>query len=316
MSIATVTAGLSRGAALAALAGVAAFGLLVLFHPFGPQGPAPAPGTPDATALHARIEAARAELQATETALAAEPPVAAVTTADAQLPARITAITDRRDVAARDAAAIRTALQAGTDVSSLAEIRDSVVIGQLLAQQAGLDAQLAEQGARLKASHPTMRALAAQKAALAAQVKAQAAGVASALEAEARLDDAQLTTLRSQASATPAAASAAPADGAALAAKAAAQRAELDGLVDSYFGTVPTTAKAAPPSADLLNQLNLLVAAIAFAATLVAQILLALRRRRLQRQADLARWRADADPEIPADPVPVSEPDLALRRAS
>jgi uncharacterized protein involved in exopolysaccharide biosynthesis len=311
MSIASFIAGLARAAALAAAAGVAAFGLLVLFHPFGPQGVAPALTNGDMAALHTRIDAARIALQATETALAAQPPAAVSALPDAQLPAQIAAVTDRRDVAARDAEAIRAALKARADVSSLAEIRDSAVIGQLLAQQADLDSQLAEQGAKLKANHPTMRALAAQKSALASQVEAQAAAIASALEAEARLDDAQLKTLQPRLAVLPAS----PTNTAALTAEATAQRAELDGLIDSYFGAPPV---AAPVGAkpDWLNPLNLLVAAIACVATLVGQLLLAIRRRRLARQADLARWRADADPEIPAEPVPVSEPDFALRRAS
>ncbi|MEO9231380.1 MAG: hypothetical protein ABI216_20855, partial [Devosia sp.] len=172
----------------------------------------------------------------------------------------------------------------------------------------------------LKANHPTMRALNAQKAALVLQIKAEAASIASALETEARLDDTQIKLLQSQLGGSPVTASTPPVDAGALEAQATAQRAELDSLMDAYFGLRPgatTPATAAATTANLLSPLNLFVAGVAAIAALMFQIALTLRRRRQHREAlDLALFESDLDLETVADPVPVSEPDLALRRAS
>lgn len=323
MSVRGAIAGTMRALLLAAATGGAAFGLLVVFHPFAAATPgAVIAGTPEADDLHRRIEAARDALRQTDTAIAAlqtEPAIAAPPDATG-LDAQIAAVTERRDLAQRHAAAIRDALKAHADLGALAEIRDSVVIGQLLAQRSALDATIAEQGARFRPNHPTMRGLAAQRSALTAQIEAEATSIAAALDAEARLDATQLAQLQARRLATPSA----PADAgtpplAALQAQEAAQRASLDTLMDSYFG-LPSTTTAAPrsdPILGALSPLNLLVVAIAAAAALAAQLGFALRRRRLRHNADIAGWQHDRDPDLPlADrPSPPASPPV-LRRAS
>jgi uncharacterized protein involved in exopolysaccharide biosynthesis len=319
MSLGGTIAGTMRALLLAAATGGAAFGLLVVFHPFATNPASVVVGTPAADALHQRIDTARDALRQTETRIAAlsGQPSAAPSSDAGQLEAQIAATTDRRDLAQRHAKAIRDALKANGDVSALAEIRDSVVVGQFLSQLSALDAAIAEQGARLKPNHPTMRGLAAQRTALLAQIKAEAANIAAALDSEARLDDAQLKQLQSQRTETPAPVG----DGNSLAileAQATAQRAELDALMDSYFGLPPSVAPRGDPILGALSPLNLLVAAIAAVAALAASIGLAVRRRRLRREAELAKWDRDHDPEIAAAVAaaitPLTAP--ALRRAS
>ncbi|MBI4923369.1 MAG: hypothetical protein HY834_16635 [Devosia nanyangense] len=320
--------GVLRGLLLAIATAAAAFGLLVVVHPF--SAPAPVAGSiaadpADTAAAQARIEAARAALRQTEAALdnvkgeaLSVTPAVPDTGLRAQYEAQIAAATERRDLALRHASAIRDGLAAGLPVSSLAEIRDSVMVGQLLSQQAALEARIAEQGARLKATHPVMRALLAQRGTLAAQIAAEAASIATALEAEARMDDAQIKLLESQLTPLPAEiASSPPVDTAGLETQAAAQRADLDALVDAYFDLKPATATSTP-AANPLTPLNLLVAGIAGLVALAAQLVLAARLRRAGRAeaADLAAWQVDGDRDILSEPVPVTEEDPALRRAS
>jgi uncharacterized protein involved in exopolysaccharide biosynthesis len=323
MSVGSVIGGTLRALFIAAATSAAAFGLLVVFQPFGKTTPAPAAvtvsGTPASDALQSRIEALRIALRDTETALdnvktgtsAAPSPDAALR---AQYEAQIAAAIERRDLALRHAEAIRANLDAGVTPSSLAEIRDSVVIGQLLTQQVMLDGQIAVEGARLRANHPTMRALSAQRAALVTQIRQEAASIAAALEAEAKIDDAQIKLLEAE---LPGLAEAAPvvADTGALEVKASAQRAELDSLVDAYFNIPPATVTSTPQTAEptnLLSIANLAVVAVAAFVAILFQIILATRRRRPEAvAADVAAWQQDHDPEI----VLAQEPE-PLRKAS
>jgi hypothetical protein len=320
MSITSVIGGTLRTLAIAAATGVAAFGLLVVFQPFGKTAPPAAvtvAGSPEATALSGRIEAVRVSLRESEAALAAAKATSASVSPDAasraQYEVQIAAATERRDLALRHAEAIRTSLDAGVTPSSLAEIRDSVVIGQLLSQQVALDAKIAVDGARFRANHPTMRALTAQRNALVIQIQQEAASIATALEAEAKIDDAQIKLLESQLptlAETPAIA-----DTSTLEMKVAAQRAELDGLVDAYFNIPPATVTTAAPAttSDPLNAMNLAVIGVAAIAAILFQIVLAARRRRGPEPApaDVAAWDADHDPEL----VIVTAPE-PLRKAS
>ena len=299
--------GTGRALVLALAAGALVLGLLVVLEPLGKAGP-PSPaiavsGAPAATALQQRIAAARVALRDTEAALGklGARPIAPAAATRAQYEAQIAAATERRDLARRHAEAIRSSLAAGATPASLAEIRDSVMIGQLLAQQVALDAQIATQAARLQANHPTMRALHAQRAALSAQIRQEAASIAAALDAEAGLDDSQIRLLEQQ---VPASVTASPApDASVLARRAAAQRAELDSLVDAYFDIPPAPAASASPAAapaDALSALNLAVAGVAVAAAIVFQLLLAARRRRrlpAPVETDIAAWATDRDPD-------------------
>jgi uncharacterized protein involved in exopolysaccharide biosynthesis len=322
MSVGSIIGGTVRALFVAAATSAAAFGLLVVFQPFDKAATAPAvttvSGSPAATTMQVRIEALRISLRETEAALDnVKTSVAAGPSPDAalraQYEAKIAAAIERRDLALRHAEAIRVNLDAGVTPSSLAEIRDSVVIGQLMAQQVALDSQIAVEGARLRANHPTMRALSAQRAALVNQIRQEAANIAAALEAEAKIDDAQITLLEGE---LPGLAEAAPAvaDSSALESKATAQRVELDSLVDAYFNIPPATATRTSTAqlADPLSVTNLAVIAVAAFAALLFQVLLALRRRRpTEVETDVTAWAEDRDPEI----ILVDEPE-PLRKAS
>jgi hypothetical protein len=324
MSIGSIVGGTLRALVIATATAAAAFGLLVVFQPFGKTAPAPpavtVSGTPAATALQGRIEALRVALRETETALDNVKTTApAVPAPDASLraqyEAQIAAATERRDLALRHAEAIRANLEAGVTPSSLADIRDSVVVGQLLTQQVTLDAQIAVEGARLKPNHPTMRALNAQRVALVSQIREEAASIAAALESEARIDDEQIKLLDAQ---LPGLTEASPAmtDTGGLEMKAAAQRAELDTLVDTYFNIPPATVTTTAPvsaAADPFSLINLAVMAVAALAAIAFQIVLAAGRRKIPeiRPEDLSDWQADRDLEVTI----VEQPE-PLRKAS
>jgi uncharacterized protein involved in exopolysaccharide biosynthesis len=321
MSSGSFIGGTFRALLIATATGVAVLGLLIVFQPFGRSPSAPAAvtatGSPAAVALQQQIERARVALRETEASLEAAKVAPASMSPDAasraQYEAQLAAATERRDLALRHAEAIRTSLDAGVTPSSLAEIRDSVVIGQLLTQQVTLDATIATEGARLRSNHPTMRALNAQRTALVTQIRQEAASIASALEAEAKIDNAQIKLLEEQLPAL-SAAPAAP-NTAELEVAAAAQRAELDTLVDAYFNIPPATVAATEPvaPADPLSALNIAVVGIAAVAALLFQLLLASRRRRAPQPvaADVAAWEQDHDPE-----VAVAEEPEPLRKAS
>lgn len=313
MSAGSVIGGTLRALLVAAATSAAAFGLLVVLQPFGTTAPASptvtVSGTPAADMLQGRIETLRVSLRDTEAALANAQIAGATTdnsqsaTVRAQQEAQIAAATERRDLALRHAQAIRTSLEAGVTPSSLAAIRDGVVIGQLLTQQVALDGRIAVEGARLRANHPTMRALTAQRAALVIQIRQEAANIATALEAETKIDAAQIDLFQAE---LPEAVVVAPvpADTIALETRAAAQRAELDSLVDAYFNIPPATVTTQPQAAatpDPLSPANMAVVAVAALAPLAFQIMLALRRRRALRVVmadDIVDWEEDRDPEI------------------
>ena len=309
MSVRSVIGGTIRGLVIAAATAGAAFGALVVFEPFG-RTPAPVPAassmSPASTALQQRIEALRLSLRETERAIeaASTAPASGDAVTRAQYEAQIAAAIERRDLALRHADAIRKSLDAGVTPSSLAAIRDSVVIGQMLSQQVALDGQIAIDSARLRPNHPTMRALNAQRDALTTQIRQEAASIASALESEAKIDEAQIALLQSQ---LPALTPSATTDIASLEAQAAAQRTELGSLVDAYFDIPAGTASApAAASRDLLSTPNVAVVVVAALAALLFQLLLAVRRYRT-RISDHEQWRADSDPES-ASLEPAAEP--------
>jgi hypothetical protein len=320
MSVGSFIGGSIRALLIAAAAGAAAFGALVIFQPFGKAPAAPAAvtvsGSPAADSLQGRIEAVRVALRETEAALdivntgAVAAEVFPAGDLRAQYEAQIAAAMERRDLALRHAAAIRQSLDAGVTPSSLAEIRDSVVIGQMLAQQAALDGKIAIEATRFRSNHPTMLALNAQRNALVTQIRREAAAIATALESEAKIDDAQIKLLEEQ---LPAEMPVSVVDTAPLEARAVAQRAELDSLVDAYFNIPPVAASVQQPAQpDILSPLNLLVAGIAAGAAILFQILLAVRRRpREPAPEDIEAWEDDSDPE-----TGVIEEPAPLRKAS
>ena len=315
MGVTSVISGALRGLFIAVATAGAAFGLLVVFHPFGTTiGTGGVVDAPTATVLHQRIDAARGALAQTKAALDnVKPRQPGAVTAGGQVEAQIAAATERRDLALRHAGAIRDALKSGLPVDSLAEIRDSVVIGQLMSQQSALEAQIAEQGAKFKPTHPVMRALNAQHTALVGQIRDEAASVASALESEAKLDDTQIKQLQGQSSDAPVTVATPAVDTTALEAQADAERSELDGLMDAYFGLKPGAAGAAASAADPLNPLNLVVMAVAGIAAILFQIVLAAGRK--PPESELDDWSRDHAPELPVEPA-TAVPSPALRRAS
>jgi uncharacterized protein involved in exopolysaccharide biosynthesis len=297
-----------RALAIAAACAVAAFGVLAVLDPFAPApAPSAAPGGATA-ALQGRIAALRLAISDDEAALRRAGVAAADTASRLQIEAQIAAASERRDLTLRQAEAIRAGLRAGTTLSALAAIRDSTMVGQLLSRQAALEAQIATESARLRASHPTMRALLAQRDAVALQIRQEAANIAAALDAEAALDASQIARLEA---ALPAGTSAAPAaDRATREAALAARRAELDRLVDAYFD-IPAETAVAPGRAEPFRPLNLGLAGAAGLALLVVQFAFRRARRRPAEHDELAAWAADPDPE--------TAPETAvapLRRAS
>lgn len=319
MSASAIVTSVFRSLAISAATGALVLGVLVALHPFDTTVAA-VTASPALSALETQIAQARDALRQTETALASVNGASQLAgpSGTGALDAQLAAAIDRADLARRHAQAIRDALASGREVASLAEIRDSVVVGQLLAQRSALEAEIAEQGARLGPSHPTMRALEAQRRALLAQISAQAAAIATALEAEATIEDSEISRLRS-ALGTPDAPTNTGDPIVDLRRKADLQQAELDRLMDAYFQE-----KSAPgtvlrdPLAGITNPINLLCAGLAALAALVIQLAIGLERRQARRRAnaDLDAWVADQD-TIAALTTPVAPlPKTELRRAS
>ncbi|MEP7241142.1 MAG: hypothetical protein ABI697_09685 [Devosia sp.] len=315
MSIASFIVGTTRGLLVAAATSAAAVGLIAVFHPFAPEAETGV-AMPSGNGLGDRIATLRASIRDAEGAQTSGviglAPGPAPT---GQLEAQIASALERRDVAGREASEIRAALEANLALSPLAGIRDSTVVGQLLARQATLEGQIAAEGARLKPTHPVMRALFAQRDSLAAQVKAEAASIATALESEAKADAAQAALLAKQLAAmaaSPPKSSIPTIPNTAL----AADRAELDRLLDAYMAT--PAARPAPGTADdLRTPTNLIVIGAAGLGAIVFQLLAASRRRSAIRAGEMAAWIADRD-DAEADMVPPVElpTDIPLRRAS
>lgn len=101
---------------------------------------------------------------------------------------QITSAQERKNSAQSRANLIRGLLESGQPIDGVADVRNSLVIQNLMQSKATLQGELAQRSSTLLANHPTIKALRAQIAAIDAQIATEGRKVADALEAEARVE--------------------------------------------------------------------------------------------------------------------------------
>lgn len=101
---------------------------------------------------------------------------------------QITEAQQRKNDAQARSKVIRGILASGQALDGVNDVRNSVVIQQLLQTKANLQAELAQRSTTLLSNHPTIKALKAQIGELTKQIATEADRVADSLEAEAKVE--------------------------------------------------------------------------------------------------------------------------------
>lgn len=101
---------------------------------------------------------------------------------------QINAAQERKNTAQSRADLIRGLITAGQPISGVPDVRDSVVIQQLVQTRANLQGELAQRSTTLLPNHPTIQSLRAQVAEIDRQINIEGRRVADALEAEAKIE--------------------------------------------------------------------------------------------------------------------------------
>ena len=102
----------------------------------------------------------------------------------AEITTELSRVRSERASAEARAAAIQSALNAGTSIDSLPDVIDSAIIGRLREQEINLRAEIAERSVTLLDNHPQLRALRSQLAGLTEQIRLEARKVLQALRSE------------------------------------------------------------------------------------------------------------------------------------
>lgn len=102
--------------------------------------------------------------------------------------AQITSAQERKNSAQSRANLIRGMLDAGQPIDGVADVRQSLVIQNLIQSKATLQGEFAQRSSTLLANHPTMKALRAQIASVDGQIAVEGRKVADALDSEARIE--------------------------------------------------------------------------------------------------------------------------------
>lgn len=149
--------------------------------------------------LEQEIEKLRAKVQEAETAVANykvdndlfQSGVGQTSILDQQLSAiaaQVTSAQERKNSAQTRARLIRGMLDAGQPIDGIADVRESLVIQNLIQSKATLQGEFAQRSSTLLSNHPTIKALRAQIAAVETQIAAEGRKVADALESEAEVE--------------------------------------------------------------------------------------------------------------------------------
>lgn len=102
--------------------------------------------------------------------------------------AQITSAQERKNSAQSRANLIRGMLDAGQPIDGVADVRQSLVIQNLIQSKATLQGEFAQRSSTLLANHPTIKALRAQIASVDGQIAVEGRKVADALDSEARIE--------------------------------------------------------------------------------------------------------------------------------
>jgi uncharacterized protein involved in exopolysaccharide biosynthesis len=101
---------------------------------------------------------------------------------------QITSAQERKNSAQSRANLIRGLLDSGQPIDGVADVRNSLVIQNLIQSQATLQGELAQRSSTLLGNHPTIKALRAQIGSIQGQIAEEGRKVAAALEAEAKIE--------------------------------------------------------------------------------------------------------------------------------
>ena len=101
---------------------------------------------------------------------------------------QITSAQERKNVAQSRANLIRGLIRDGQPIDGVADVRDSLIIQNLVQSKASLQGELAQRSSTLLSNHPTIRALRAQIAAIDQEIAAEGRKVADALDSQARVE--------------------------------------------------------------------------------------------------------------------------------
>jgi uncharacterized protein involved in exopolysaccharide biosynthesis len=101
---------------------------------------------------------------------------------------QVTSAQERKNSAQSRANLIRGLLDSGQPIDGVADVRNSLVMQNLVQSKATLQGELAQRSSTLLANHPTIKALRAQIAAIESQIASEGRKVAAALEAEAEVE--------------------------------------------------------------------------------------------------------------------------------
>lgn len=101
---------------------------------------------------------------------------------------QITSAQERKNVAQSRANLIRGLIRDGQPIDGVADVRDSLIIQNLVQSKASLQGELAQRSSTLLSNHPTIRALRAQIDAIDQEIAAEGRKVADALDSQARVE--------------------------------------------------------------------------------------------------------------------------------
>jgi uncharacterized protein involved in exopolysaccharide biosynthesis len=147
---------------------------------------------------------------------------------------QVTDAQERRNTAQQRANLIRGLLKGGQPIDAVPDVRESVVIQQLMQTRANLQSDLAQRSATLLPSHPTMKALAAQVKEVDAQIADEGRRIAAGLEAQVKIESGLLDSLNDDLTRAKLSSSTATRDGVTLDSLMREAKAQRD-LLDSYL---------------------------------------------------------------------------------
>lgn len=147
---------------------------------------------------------------------------------------QITEAQERRSTAKSRADRIRGLLDSGQSLDSVSDVRDSVVVQELIQSRATLQAELAQRSSTLLPAHPVIKGLRAQISEIDRQVAEEARRVAETLDAEAEIEGNIEAALRDDLARLKISVSAATKDNVTLAGLEREAKAQRD-LLESYL---------------------------------------------------------------------------------
>lgn len=163
---------------------------------------------------------------------------------------QITSAQERKNAAESRANLIRGLIRNGQPIDGVADVRDSLIIQNLVQSKATLQGELAQRSSTLLSNHPTIKALRAQIAAIDQEIAAEGRKVADALDSQARVEAALEQTLNQDLARLKTSVSQATRDSVELASLEREAKAQRD-LLESYLARYSDAAARTDASSTL-----------------------------------------------------------------